>query len=73
MTCQGARSQMPWRITVAASFLQLELRRLCKEDYMEAGKSKAGVDYRTADKVMCSLEGCCGLFQRCVNLDVQKQ
>ena len=46
-----------------------------KEDSMRVGESVAGggLDYRTADKVMCSLEGCCGLFQRCVNLDVQKQ
>lgn len=56
------------RFTV--SFMHLKLRRERKEDYLRVGESQ--VDYRIV-MVMHFLEDNCGLFQRCVHLDTQKQ
>lgn len=37
------------------------------------GKSKAGLDYRIVNKVLCEIESGYSLFHRCVNLDAQKR
>ena len=54
--------------------MHLKLRRGFKEDYMEVGEKEGG------DWIIGSLTSLCALlrvvmayFQRCVNLDVQKQ
>ena len=40
----------------AVSFMHLKLRGEHKEDYMEVGKSKVGLGYKVADKIMLSWE-----------------
>lgn len=43
MTYAGSKtSNAPENASFAASFMHLELRRQCKEDYMRVGESKAG-------------------------------
>ena len=56
------------------SFLNVfKIMRGGKEDYREVGESKKRVGYRTVNEIMCSLLSDYGLFQRCVNLDAQKE
>lgn len=58
-------SNAPEKNSFAISFMHLRLRTECKEDYLGVGESKArqGLHYRVV-KIMCSLEGGDGLFQR---------
>lgn len=44
-----------------------------KEDYRKGEEARRGLCCRIANKIVCSLEGHYGLFQRRVNLDAQKQ
>lgn len=46
-------------MTVLQFLLHLELRREHKKDYMKMEKAKWGLDYRTVNKIMCSLESGC--------------
>lgn len=46
-------------MTVLQFLLHLELRREHKKDYMKMEKAKWGLDYRTINKIMCSLESGC--------------
>lgn len=39
------------------SFMHLELRRKDKEEGWKAGESKAWLDYRVVNKIMCRFEG----------------
>ena len=63
----------PENDSFVTSFMHLKLRREDKRDSMGVGESKVELDWRIADKIMCSLEGGYHLFQKCVNIDAQKQ
>lgn len=66
-------SKAPENNSYAASSVHLKLRRELKEDYMEAGEARQGLIYRIVNKIICFFEDGYGLFERCINLDAQKQ
>lgn len=49
-------SNAPENNSSAVSFMRLKLKRECKEDDVEMGESKGGLDCRRV-KIVCSLEG----------------
>lgn len=66
----GARSPESF----VSSFMNLKLKRKSKEVHMEVNKSRAGVRLQDVlTNLQCSLEGGDSLFQRCANVDSQKQ
>ena len=44
--------------------MHLKFWKECKEDHMEVGESKAGMDDRTVNKIMCSPESGYGFRRR---------
>ena len=57
----------------AASFIHLKLGGNIRKITWRWDKARKELGYRIVNKILCSLEGCYILFQRCINLDAQEQ